>query len=358
VVRGDAALVGVATTPVKVPLQLSWSFKAGKPILATPAVDARKVYFGDGEGKFFAVQRAGGVKAWEFVLMDPKKNKPSRDPIEGSACLVAGKVIFGGTDGVVRALDGESGHEAWKYEATGEIKGGVTPFRRNAGGEVTDCVIAVGFTGEVVCLEAASGRKTWDYDAGGPINGAASVSGAGVVFGGCNGTIDVLDPVSGTRRQRIDIKIYMPNSVAVRDGVGYFAHSGNKVEAWDLASPKQLWEYHERDFAYFTSPAVTDEYVFVGGEDKRLHCLRRSNGEEKWAFRARDNINSSPVVAGSFVIAGSDDGRVYAIDLVSGEERWSYEIGAPVKSSPAVVDGSIFVGADDGVLYCFAAEKK
>jgi outer membrane protein assembly factor BamB len=357
-VRGDRALTGVGMNALALPLKLAWSFPAGKPILATPACDAQRAYFGDGSGQFFAVDLNTGEKVWEFILKDPKTGKPSKDPIEGSACLADGLVIFGATDGFVRALDARSGAEKWKFEMHGEIKSGVTPFRRRApDGAEAGCVVVTGFAGDVVCLRASNGEKVWEYDAGGPINGAAAVTDDGIVFGGCNGTIDVLDPITGERRQRIDIKIYMPNSVAVRNGSGYFAHSGNKVEAWDLKSPKQIWEFRDRDFAYFTSPAVTADFVFAGGEDKRLHCLQRSDGTEKWAFRARDKVNSSPVVAGPLVFVGSDDGRLYAVDAATGEERWSHEIGAPVKASPALAGPRVLIGADDGVMYCFQSAR-
>ena len=121
-----------------------------------------------------------------------------------------------------------------------------------------------------------------------------------------------------------------------------------------MATGLVKWEFRDKDFPYFTSPAVTADRVYAGGDDKRLHCLDRANGEEKWVFRARDKVASSPVVAGGVVIFGADDGRVYVLDAATGEEKWSYEIGAPVKASPAVVGGRILVGADEGVLYCFA----
>jgi hypothetical protein len=355
VVRGDASLQGVSSSALTAPLRLVWSVSGGKPILATPVSDGERVYYGDGNGVFRALSLADGKEVWQLELMDEQKKKPSRDPIEGSACLVGGRVIFGGTDGVVRSLEAATGVVQWTYDTRGEIKGGLTPF--TAPGEAAvPAVFAVGFTGTCVALNAVTGEKLWEYDAGGPVNGAASVWDGHLVFGGCNGTLDVVK-TDGTLVRRVDLKIYMPNSVAVRDGLGYCGHSGNRVECYDLATGTVKWEFRDKDFPYFTSPAVTADRVFIGGDDKRLRCLDRATGEEKWVFRARDKVASSPVVAGPLVVCGSDDGRLYAVDAATGEEKWSYEIGAPVKASPAVVAGRVVVGADDGVLYCFGAAE-
>lgn len=351
VVRGDSSLQGIAQSPVTPPLRLVWSVPGGKPVLATPVSDGERVYYGDGDGVFRAVALDDGREVWKLELMDEVKKKPSRDPIEGSACLVGKSVVFGGTDGWVRALEAATGRVLWTYDTKGEIKGGLTPFTAPGEG-AAQAVFAVGFTGTCVALHADTGAKLWEYDAGGPVNGAASVWDGHLVFGGCNGTLDVVKK-DGTLTRRVDLKIYMPNSVAVRDGFGYCGHSGNRVQCYDLATGAVKWEFRDKDFPYFTSPAVTDELLYVGGDDKRLRCLNRATGEEKWIFRARDKVASSPVVAGGVVIFGSDDGRLYAVDFATGEEKWSYEIGAPVKASPAVVSGRVLVGADDGVLYCF-----
>lgn len=352
-VRGDAALTGVAGSEVKPPLKLAWSFKAGKPLLATPAVADGRVFIGDGAGELHALSLSDGASLWKFVLMDEKRNRPSKDPVEGSACVLGDRVFFAATDGVIRAFEAASGKALWTYDTRGEIRGGLTPFSSSGKGD-SDAILSVGYGGLVVAVSAHTGEKLWEYEAGGPVNGAASVSPLGLVFGGCNGTLDVLN-WDGALKRRVEIKIYMPNSAAVKGSLCYFGHAGNKVECYDLTTGTARWEFYDRDFPYFSSPALTGDTLFIGGDDKRLHALRLSDGEEEWNFRTQGKVTSSPVVSGNTVYFGSEDGRFYAVDTTTGKEVWRYEIGAPVKASPAVVGGRVLVGADDGVLYCFEA---
>ena len=120
---------------------------------------------------------------------------------------------------------------------------------------------------------------------------------------------------------------------------------------------KRVWTFRDRDFPYFSSPAVTKDRVVFGGRDKLLHCVKRDTGENLWAFATQGKVDSSPVVVGDKVVVGSDDGRLYVVSLKDGNKLWSYEIGKPVGSSPAVVEGKIVIGSDDGSVYCFGAKK-
>ena len=119
-----------------------------------------------------------------------------------------------------------------------------------------------------------------------------------------------------------------------------------------------VWRYKNRDFAYMSSAAVTDDRVIVGGRDKLLHCLNRETGEKIWTFATQGKVDSSPVVAGDKVVVGSNDGRVYLVALKDGRELWSYDTGQALESSPAVADGKIIIGSDDGYVYCFGEKKK
>jgi outer membrane protein assembly factor BamB len=127
------------------------------------------------------------------------------------------------------------------------------------------------------------------------------------------------------------------------------------VLALDLKGRKVLWRYKdpERQFPYYSSAALSNGRVILGGRDKVVHAIDAATGKAAWTFATRARVDSSPVVAGNRVYVGSNDGRLYALDLATGEKRWEFDTGAPLTASPAIAAGRLVIGSQDGVLYCF-----
>jgi outer membrane protein assembly factor BamB len=150
----------------------------------------------------------------------------------------------------------------------------------------------------------------------------------------------------------IEADSYVASSVAVAgDGKAYVGHHGNAVLGLDPGQAKILWTYRDRAFPYLSSAAVSGDRVFIGGNDKRLHCIARGDGKSLWQFPTRGKVDGSPVVCADTVVVGSQDGRLYGVAVDDGAERWVYDIGAPVVASPAVSDGWLVIGAEDGAVH-------
>ena len=126
----------------------------------------------------------------------------------------------------------------------------------------------------------------------------------------------------------------------------------------NLLFRQKMFLIFQKSFPYFSSPAVTETLVFIGGRDKGMHAIDRMTGKQVWRFSARGRVDSSPVVAGDKVVFGSMDGKLYVLTLADGKELVSYEIGEPISSTPAVLPGKIIVGCEDGKVYAFSTEKQ
>src|SRR5580765_2106596 len=74
--RGGPALLGVANgkLPDK-PTQL-WSFKTGRSVKSSPAIEGGKVFVGSDDGILYALDFVTGKKLWEFKTGDSVESSP------------------------------------------------------------------------------------------------------------------------------------------------------------------------------------------------------------------------------------------------------------------------------------------
>jgi outer membrane protein assembly factor BamB len=145
------------------------------------------------------------------------------------------------------------------------------------------------------------------------------------------------------------------SSAVIEGNRAYLGTFASEVVAVDLVAKKIVWRYKDpdREFPYYSSPALAGGRVIIGGRDKAIHALDASTGKSAWKVVTRARVDSSPAVAGGRVFVGSSDGKLYVLDAQTGEKRWEYEIGDALTSSPAIAGGRVVIGAQDGRVYCF-----
>jgi outer membrane protein assembly factor BamB len=347
--RGSAAMEGATAVMVEPPMELVWQVslmekvKRGEMLVASAVIRGGKVYVGCKEGTFHCLDLATGKSIWVAKTLGA---------IDGAAAFAGDQVMAGSQDGFVYGWNAETGVEKWKFETEAEIHAAANVW--TPPGSMEARVYIGSYDYSVYCLDALTGKKLWAAETGYYINGGAAIGDGKVVFGGCDSVLHVHDAVTGVEVRQIEVGAYIGNNVAIADGIIYVSHYGNRVGAYSMEDGMKVWEYGEREFEYYAAPALHQNWLVVGGRDKRVHGINRTTGKGIWEFRARDRVDSSAVICGGkHVVVGSDDGYVYLLRLEDGTEVWNYEIGAPVKTSPAVTGEWVVVGADDGVLYGF-----
>ena len=345
--RGGPELNGRADEPAPAQVALRWTFKAGTPVKGGAAIVGERVYFGDEGGLVHCVGLGDGKEAWSFK---------TEGPIEATPLILDGLCYVGSSDGRLYALDAATGAKKWLLETEDKILGGANWTK--AAGSDAKWVLVGSYDFSVYALEAATGKVVWKIETENFINGTPAVSSKGeTVFGGCDAILHIVSVKDGREVRKIDAEAYIPSSVATDGQMVYFGNHSNQVFAFDTSTGDNLWKYRNRNFAYFSSPAINDDVVLIGGRDKRLHCIDRAKGEERWLFPTRGEVDSSPVLCkDGGVIFGSGDGRLYCVNVSDGKERWAYEIGSPITGSPAVAHGAIVIGAEDGSVYCLGGK--
>ncbi len=97
---------------------------------------------------------------------------------------------------------------------------------------------------------------------------------------------------------------------------------------------------------------VTKLAIF-GTRDGWLHAVR-PDATVAWEFRG-DGAFGPPRVDGDTVYVGSADGRLYAVAIATGQERWRYRAEEDLSTRPAVAHGAVYVASLEDTLFCVDA---
>jgi outer membrane protein assembly factor BamB len=227
-------------------------------------------------------------------------------------------------------------------------------------------------SGTVHAVDVRDGKRAWTFKTKGEIKSSPVVSADKVLhatpavddgiayIAGCDQQFRAVRVSDGKEMFQVSSGAYTGASPALAAAHAYYGTFENDVLAVNLAARRVAWRYEdkERQFPFYSSAAVADGRVVLGGRDKRVHALEAATGKALWTFATQARVESSPAISGSIAYVGSNDGRLYALDLASGAKRWEFEAGAPLSASPAIASGRLVIGSQDGVLYCFGRQQK
>ena len=337
--RRSPLLWGVAQTELPKPLKLRWSYQAKDSIESSAAIAGDTVYVGSMDGFLHAVDLTTGKARWQYQTAGPVQ--------ESSPCVQDGVVYVGDLEATLHAVEASNGKARWTFKAGGEIKSSpICAENRTYFGS---------YDQHLYCLSASDGSLVWKFMTEGPVHASPAVDRGRVYLSGCDELFRAIDTAAGKQLYELPLGAYAGASAAVRDDHAYVGTFGNEVLGIDLQRRAVQWSYRHatRNFPFYSSAALTVDYVVVGGRDKMVHCLRRSTGAEVWTFMTGARVESSPLVAGSRVFVGSSDGKLYELDLAAGKKNWEFVAGAPLLASPAAAQGALVIGSQDGMLYCF-----
>lgn len=182
---------------------------------------------------------------------------------------------------------------------------------------------------------------------------------------GCNGDttdpggeVGVLDsvPVPGYASGR-------GSRFVVRDGTLYLP-VGPRVRAVSVETGSTRWSTRpgRSEDARTSTPAVTEDAVYVTDSEGRLYALARGTGERRWEAELGDVVHSAPpTVAHGSVFAGgwyrengSVRGELYAVSTGTGEVIWRRDAGT-VMAPPAVDTTRVYV-SDGRSVSAYRAE--
>ena len=255
-----------------------------------------------------ALDLATGKPLWRY--------KVTGDGVgESSPCVAGGAVFVGDLGGQVHAVEAATGKGLWTHKTGQEVKS--SPV-------VTDGRVLVGsYDQSLYALDAKSGRVAWKLETEGPVHATPSVADGTTYVSGCDEVLRAVRVADGSELFQVSSGGYTGASAALAAGRAFYGTFENQVLAVDLAARKQAWHYEhpERKFPFYSSAALPEGRVILGGRDKLVHCLDAATGASRWTCATRARVDSSPAVAGERVYVGSSDGRLYVLELAKRRRR-------------------------------------
>jgi len=352
--RNGNRQLGVAKTTLPEKPELLWKFTTPDGMVGCAAIVGEQVYVPCLNGELVSVDRRTGTKQWSYRSIDNPDPKEFAPGFKAAPTVDATLVYIGDEEGTLHAIDRATGKRKWKMKTGDEIAGAVAL--------VGDKLVFGSHDFSLYCLKAADGSIVWKFQTENYVNCSTAIEGNNTFIAGCDTKIRVIDIVHGKETHEVPLGdgAYLIASPAVLGDVLYVGTHDGRFVAVDWNKQQVLWTFTDPKLPlkYHSSAAVIDEYVLVGGYDKKLHCLDRQKGNEIWNYRTRAPIESSPVVVGERVFFGSGDGGIYGVNLKDGNESWRFPAGRSIIASPAVGEKCLVIGTEgpNGTVFCFGAK--
>lgn len=274
---------------------IEWAVPTEGLIRASPAVGEDAVYVGTQNGSLYAFDRSDGAERWRADLGGRVQ----------SPTLADGTVYVGNFSQTLFAVDAAAGTERWRTEVDAEYfvtletavgdgavyagaNGDLRAFETADGSQrwrvpaeeqpvvqsspaVADGRVFVNMGGSIRAFDSGDGSERWSRTTGGSHHPPAVHD--GTVYAPGDGTLYAFDD-DGTERWRTGVVDDL--MLAVGDGTVFGMGYDTPVLALDPSDGSVLWRYG--DFRGTTSPALADEYLFLGDDTGRVRAIGPESG--------------------------------------------------------------------------------
>ncbi len=290
--------------------KVAWRWRSSRMFKGSLCIYDNKIYAGNTDNRLHCFDAATGKHIWRFDT--------GRD-LDSSPCVVDGKLYIAGESGYARCIDPQTGKQLWKT-----FVGGIGPGTKGGsnGSETSPAVVdgeyyTATYDGNLFCLDAKTGKRRWKAKTHGDTDASPVVSGEFVY-------------------------------AAAEEDAPY-------LYAFSRKTGKRIWRYAKNGAGYWSTPAVSNNRVYIGGDDGRMHCVDAKTGKNIWLYKTRAAIWSSPCVVDNQVIFGGIDNHLHVIDAKTGKLMQKVKTPGRIISTPCIVGGNIWVGTATGYFFCFGA---
>jgi len=254
-----------------------------------------------------------------------------------------GGVCYVGDEGGTFAAFTPDRGVLWTFKAGNQITGGAAMD--------SDGLVWFGSHDQTLyALDASSGKLVHEVECNGQINGSPVFDGGVVYFGSCDGKLRKIDVRTGEVVRSLDFESYIPETPVLADGVLYvLTHGGDLVAV--KADDFEVQYRVATGFSFFSSPFVTDRYLYLADSNGRIHVYERGTGAYETDLASPDKLNPVGAGTGRGVYTTSLRGRLSFFEEGKWREHVLAEFPSDFKSGVTVAGDVLAVPDEYGNLF-------
>ena len=327
-------------------------FQTNSKIRSAIVTDNGRLYFGNQNCEFYAINISGKKVAWVYS---------TDEAVETWPVITDDKIIFNAGN-TLYILNSKNGNELYKVTHPSEKSTRASKDRWT----FNDSYVAVSngiayyltLDGELVAVDINKGNIIWTLPSESP----------GVAYSGVNydnGKLYYTD-YSGHMccvdtekkqlvfRTNIGDRVYAP--IHIDNGKLYAGGRSTKMHCIDGTSGEIIWStFSFNKTTWFSGGSVSvGDILYTGTSDEHtIVSINKQTGELLHSFPAEMNVYTQPVLNGENVIAISTFNKSYIIefDTKTKQKLWQGQVEEDVLSSQSIYKGKIYFGSDSGRIY-------
>jgi len=220
----------------------------------------------------------------------------------------------------------------------------------------SDLVYVGTYNGKVYALNSVTGALRWVYpregnETIGAIVGDLVLHDGTIYLGSSNGKVYALDAETGDHKWEFLTGDRIWTSPAISDDIVYVSSYDRKLYFVSSKDGSELRHPLELPAVMCSSPVVFGDSIYFGTFDRNLYAVNKNDANIRWKFEGGNWFWSAPLVEGKTIYAGCLDSKIYAIDAETGMQLWQFDADDAIVSDPVFVDELIAVVSESGSMY-------
>jgi outer membrane protein assembly factor BamB len=329
-------------------------FKSDSSIRSAILIDNGKLYFGNENCEFYAVDIKSGKKRWVYSTDVPVQTWPvSAD----------GKILFNAGNSLY-VLDSENGNQLIKFTYPCNSSSRVSNIRYAFNDSYTAVSQGMAYyaalNGDIVAVDLNTGEMAWSFPAEKP-----DVVASGINY--WDGKLYYVDSQCflcclDIRTRAMLFKVYIGDRVyaplTIDDGKIYAGGRSCKTYCVNACTGDIIWSSHsETRSTWFSGGSVVignDLYACTSDEHS-IAVFDKDTGDLKRLYPTETNAYTKPVLNGENIVVAASladrDAYIMEFDTKTHEKLWQVFLPDRVVSSPAIYKGVLYFGSDSGTVH-------